>query len=198
MPRLPEQLMARWPLLYPEITDADEQDADLLGEAERMKKEVIAPLRHTDDINSAFEEMSEEYSRWRNRMPPVEVDTESLLAREERIDHALTSLLEEGRDELGEQAGKVILESVRLRTIVSSSFIPNQETWPEGSWERIGHLMVSSELCIAGILQCLATGEGSRANVEELAKRGFQFALDAYFDAGEQGQDFTRLEDIPK
>ena len=198
MPRRPEPLLSRWPLLYPGVTGASEQDEDLLVEAERIRKRVIAPLLHTDDLSSAFEEMSEEYRRWRNRMPPVEVDTESLLAREERIDHALTSLLEEGRDELGEQAGKAILESVRLRTIVSSSVIPNQETWPEGSWERIGHLMVRSELCIAALLEHLTTGEGSRANVETLARLAFETALAAYYDAGDHGQDSVRLEDIPE
>ena len=58
--------------------------------------------------------------------------------------------------------------------------------------------MTSSELCLAGIVEYLATGAGRKANVETLARWGFQYALDAYWDAGYYGQHSTKLEDIPE
>ena len=56
--------------------------------------------------------------------------------------------------------------------------------------------MTSSELCHTGILEYITTGEGSKDNVETLATWGFQYALDAYWDAGHYGQNSTKLEDI--
>ena len=58
--------------------------------------------------------------------------------------------------------------------------------------------MTNSELCLAGILEYLATEEGSRANVETLARWGFENALEAYRDAGYYGRDYVKLEDIPE
>ncbi len=54
-----------------------------------MKKELIVPFLLTDDINSAFEETSEEYHRWRASLPVEESDPESLLAREDQFDDTL-------------------------------------------------------------------------------------------------------------
>ena len=198
MPRRPETLLARWPLLYPEITGASEQDDDVLGEAERIRKEIIAPLLDTDDIHNVINVKREEYQKWRDSLPAEDSDPETVLAREERFDDTLAVALEGQRYELGDQAVKAGKESVRLRRIARESVLLHQETWPEESWLRIGDLMSNSEICIAGILECLATGEGSRANVGTLARVAFENALAAYYDAGENGQDSTRLEDIPE
>ena len=102
------------------------------------------------------------------------------------------------RSALGDRVIKASLESVRLRRIVRKSVIPHRETWPEESWHQIAHLMTSSELCLAGIVEYLATGAGRRANVETLARWGFENALEAYHDAGYYGQNSTKLEDIPE
>ena len=90
------------------------------------------------------------------------------------------------------------MESIRLRRIVRRSILPQRERWPEEPWERIGHLMTNSELCLAGILEYLATEEGSRANVEALARWAFENALEAYWDAGYYGRDYVKLEDTPE
>ena len=197
MPRQLDAMLARWTFLYPEITGASEQD-DSSGETGRVKKELIVPLLLTDDINSAFDVAKEEYQRWRASQPAEESEPETVLAQEARFDDTLAAFLEEHRDELGDQAVKAALESVKLRRIARMSVLPHRETWPEESWLRIGHLMARSEICIAALLEHLTTGEGSRDNSEELARRAFEAALAAYYDAGENGQDSVRLEDIPE
>ena len=58
--------------------------------------------------------------------------------------------------------------------------------------------MINSELCLAAILGYLATGVGRRGNVKTLTAWGFQYSLDAYWDAGYYGQDYVKLEDIPE
>ena len=78
------------------------------------------------------------------------------------------------------------------------SVIPYEETWPEESWPRIGQLMNDSELCLAAILEYLATGAGLQRNVEPLASWAFNYVLEAYHDAGSYAQEWTRLEDIPE
>ena len=42
----------------------------------------------------------------------------------------------------------------------------------------------------------MATKEGRKNNIETLARWGFQYALDAYWDAGHYEQNSTKLEDI--
>ncbi len=66
------------------------------------------------------------------------------------------------------------------------------------SWPQIGRLMNDSELCLAAILEYLATGAGLRDHLEPLASWAFQYAREAYQDAGFYAQESTRLEDIPE
>ena len=188
-----DAMLARWPALFPGLTVAEEQDEDRSAEAERIRKEIVAPLLDSDDTQEVFEATILDYKKWRDSLPVEESDPETVLPQEERIDEILTATLNCHRNELGEQAVKATLESVRLRRIARRSTVRNRETWPEESWHRIGDLMASSELCLTGILQYLATGEGSMDKVNELSKLGFQYSLDAYFDSGDHGQDFTRL-----
>ena len=130
-------------------------------------------------------------------VPNGEERTEALLAHENWLDDALAAAFEEHRRTLGERTAKAVLESVKLRRITRGS-ARHRDNWPEEAWERNGHLMAVSELCLAGILEYLATGLGSRDNVETLARRAFENALDAYWDAGRYAQDFTLLKDIPE
>ena len=78
------------------------------------------------------------------------------------------------------------------------SSVSRRESWPEEAWQRTGCLMTNAVLCIAGILEHLATGRGSRDNMETLTRRAFENALEAYWDAGCYDQDFTLPEDIPE
>ena len=198
MPNLLEAMLAQWPVLYPEIMSAGEQDDERARETVRVRREVIAPLLEAADIDKAFEETREVYTRWRGSLPPVEGNLEDLLADEEERDDALTATFGVHSEELGEQYVKATLEGIRLRRVVRSSTVPHRETWPEESWERIGHLMTNSELCLAGILEYLATEEGSRVNVGTLARWAFENALEAYYDGGYHGRDYVKLEDIPE
>ena len=95
------------------------------------------------------------------------------------FDDALIATFNDHRELLGDAAVKATLESVNLRKIVRRSTLPHRGAWLPESWERIGHLMTSSDLCHGGILEYLATGEGKKDNVDTLARWGFQYALDA-------------------
>ena len=199
-----EAMLAGWPLLYPETTDAVEQDDHGHDHAAKVRRQVIAPILESQDLLHTFEEKREEYSKWL-RLPGVGLnwDQGTLLAQEDRKDRkddALIATFNDHRELLGDANIKATLESVRLRKIVRRSTIPYRETWPEESWEKIAHLMTSSELCNAGILEHLATRAGrNERRIETLARWGFQYALDAYWDAGHStGSSSTKLEDIPE
>ena len=120
------------------------------------------------------------------------------MSQEDRKDGALVGLLSARREYLGERTLRAMLEGIRLRGIVRESTIPNRETWPEESWRRIGNLLADNELCNLAVIHHLATGEGERGRIDTLAAWGFQYALQAYHDAGENGQDWVKLEDIPE
>ena len=47
-----------------------------------------------------------------------------------------------------------------------------------------GHLLSNNELCNLAIIYHLATSKGERARIETLAAWAFQYAMDAYWDAG--------------
>ena len=143
-------MLARWPVLYPEITDVGEQEDDGPGEADSVRREVIVPILESEDMFRTFGEMREEYTRWRDYLAWTEQDLESVMAQENRFDDALVATFEDHRGLLGDPAVKAGLENVRLRKIVRRSVIPHREAWPEESWELIAHLMTSRELCNAG------------------------------------------------
>ena len=163
-----------------------------------MRREVIAPLLEAADMNGVFQQVSEEYRKWRASLPSEEENLEAVLSLEEEKDDALTAAIGVHSEELGEQEVKAALQSITLLRIVRRTTLPYRETWPEESWERIGHLMTISELCLAGILEHLATEEGTKDNVETLARWAFENAFEAYWNEGGYDQNFTRLEDIPE
>ena len=160
-----------------------------------MRRQVIAPILVTPDLDT-FEEIRKEYKKWRDSLAANGRDPETVMAQEEQQDGALAATFEEHRGELGDATVKAALESIRLRRIVRRSTIPHREAWFQESWHQIAHLMTSSELCLAGIVEYPATGAGKKANVETLARWGFENALEAYWDAGYYGQNSTKLEDI--
>ena len=197
MPIPLDDMLARWPVLYPELMGAGEQDDNGPDEAARMRDEITAPLLDSGDIARTFEESLEAYKRSKESLTGKARDLEALLDHENARENILATMFNAHRATLGDAAVKAALESIKLRRIVRKSVFPQQEAWPEESWHQIAHLMTSSELCCAGILEYLANGAGEKANVDTLARWGFQFALDAYHDAGFYGQHSTKLEDIP-
>ena len=196
MPRPIEHMLARWPMLYPEIAGASVEN-DSSDEAARVRREVVAPLLEATDIHGAFEEAMAEYGRWRDSLPTGEEDPEAVRTHENRLEVALEAAFEEHRRTLGEQSVKALQQTVLLRRI-ARGLIPERESWPEEAWRRIGCLMTTADLCIAGILEYLVTGAGNRNNMEILVRRSFDNALDAYWDAGYHSQEWIRLEDIPE
>lgn len=163
-----------------------------------MRDEITLPLLDCGDIARTFGESREAYMRWKGTLTSKARDPEVLLDHENAKDTILTPMFNAHRTALGDAALKACRESVRLRRIVRRSVFTQRETWPEESWHPIAHLLTSRELCLAGILEYITTGEGRKENVDILARWGFQYALDTYYDAGYYGQNSTRLEDIPK
>ena len=197
--------MARWFLLYPEEMEEcrdgmgyEEDEGAHAGEIARVKSEVIAPILEAGDMAHAFVEIRESYRHWTRSLPGAEGDQESVMLREDRKDDVLGGVLGARREYLGETTLRAMLEGIRLRKMVRESVIPHRDTWPEKSWRRIGDLLADNELCNLAVIHHLATGEGDRGRIETLAAWGWKYSLDAYFDAGDNGQDWVKLEDIPE
>ena len=200
-----EMMLARWFLLYPEEMEEcregmeyEEDEWARAGEIARVKSEVIAPILEAGDMAHAFVEMRESYRHWTRSHAGAKGDLESALSLEDRKDDALVGVLSARRQDLGERTLRAMLEGIRLRGIVRHSTIPHRETWPQESWRRIGNLLADNELCNLAIIHHLATGEGGRGRIETLAAWGWKYSLDAYFDAGENGQDPVPLKDMPE
>lgn len=62
----------------------------------------------------------------------------------------------------------------------------------------MSRLMNDSELCLAAILEYLATDVGLRGNVDTLAGWAFWYTFDAYWNFGEYNSGQSRPEDIPE
>ena len=200
-----EIMLARWPVLYPksigdwkEETRDDEQGEDHGVQAARVRSEIITPILEAEDLVDVFVERRGVYRNWTPSLPGTGGDLESVISLEERKDDAIATALDRNHDELGERILRATREGIRLRGIVRRSTLPYMETWPEGSWYQIGRLLADNELCNLAIIHFLITGEGKGRHLGTLAAWGFQYALDAYYDAGENGQDWLKLEDIPE
>ena len=200
-----EMMLAQWPLLYPgstgdcqECTGDDGPGEDHAAEVARVRGKVIAPIMEAEDMARVFVEMRRNYRDWTRSHPWRGGDLESVMSLEDRRDDTLVSALGGHLEDLGERTLRAVLEGIRLRRIVRKSTMPHRETWPGESWQRISNLLADNELCNLAIIHHLTTGEGKRIHLETLAAWGFQYALDAYYDAGDNGQELTRLEDIPE
>ena len=155
-------------------------------------------MLEAEDLGHVFVEMREIFRNWILSHPGEEGDLESVLSLEDRKDDAIATVLGRHQDELGERTLRATAEGIRLRRIVRNSTLPYRETWPEESWYQIARRLADNELCNLAIIDFLATGERKRKHLETLAAWGFQFTLEAYYDAGYYGQHSTRLEDIPE
>ena len=168
------------------------------GSVDGIWEEVIAPILSNDDISETFMEKREEYRERRETKPTREEDLEGLLSEEENGDQLLRLVLMRHEKDLGDRTLRAVLGGLDLKKIVRRSVLPHSESWPEESWSRIGHLLSNNELCNLAIIYHLATSEGEGDRIETLAAWGFQYAMDAYWDAGYYGQNSTKLEDIPE
>ena len=200
-----ELMLARWFLLYPEGMQEyregmghEEDEGSRAGEIASVKSGVIAPILESGDMARVFVEMRRNYRDWTRSLPGAEDDPELVMSLEDRKDDVLVAALGARREYLGERTLRAMLEGIRLRGIVRESVIPHLDTWPEKSWRRIGDLLADNELCNLAVIHHLATGEGDRGRIETLAAWGWKYSLDAYFDAGDNGQDWVKLEDIPE
>ena len=193
-----ELMLTRWLELYPEMMGASEQDKARQGEADRIRELMVKPILQSPDPFNTFAELREAYREWKESQATETADLEEMLHHEDRLGDRLAAIMEERQDELGERVVRAIRGTIELRNIVRWSVIPYEETWPEESWPRIGRLMSDGELCLAAILEYLSTGAGLQRNVEPLASWAFQYAREAYQDAGFYAQESTRLEDIPE
>ena len=205
MSRPVEMMLARWPLLYPGstgdcqgCTGDDGQGEDHAAEVARVRGKVIAPILEAEDMAHVFAETRRNYRDWTRSHPGPGGDLESVMSLEDRRDDALVSALGGHLEGLGERTLRAVLGGIDLKKIVRRSTLPYSETWPEESWHRISNLLADNELCNLAIIHHLATGEGCRGRIGTLAAWGFQYALDAYWDAGYYGQHSTKLEDIPE
>lgn len=200
-----EIMLARWPMLYPECigdwkeeTRDDEQGEDHGVQAARVRSEIIAPVLQAEDLVQVFVEKREVYRSGTPSLFGTGGDLESVISLEERKDDAIATALDRYYDELGGRILRATREGIRLRGIVRRSTLPYMETWPEGSWYQIGRLLADNELCNLAIIHFLVTGEGKRRHLDTLSAWGFQYALDAYFNAGDHGEDWVKVEDIPE
>ena len=193
-----ELMLTRWLELYPELMGIYEDDPDHRAEARRIRGLFVTPLLQSPDLAATFAELRVAYREWKESRSIRTPGPQEMLHHEDRLGDRLAAIMEEHQDELGERVVRAIRGATDLRGIIRWSVIPYEETWPEESWPRIGRLMSDGELCLAAILEYLATGAGLQRNVEPLASWAFQYAREAYQDAGFYAQESTRLEDIPE
>ena len=159
--------------------------------------EVIAPIVNSEDLYETFRAKREEYERQRETRSSEEHDIGHLLNEEDRGEEMLKIVLMWHEEQLGKRALKATMGGIDLRRIIRRATIPHNETWPPHSWERMSHLMAGNELCNLAIVYHLATRQGDRETIETLATWGFQYAMEAYQDAGYYGQDSTKMEEMP-
>ena len=161
---------------------------ELTGDNAQIADEILSPILDSRDIKAVFAEKLPAFRQWRNGVadalaPGVPQDLDAVLRQEDIAEEALRGIFDGAWDRLG-RAVKPLLEGIRLRKIVRKSMLPHLESWPEKSWAEISRLMTASELCQICVLHHLATGEGRKGNVSALAIWCFEYALEAYFDAG--------------
>ena len=137
MPIPLDDMLARWPVLYPELMGAGEQDDNGPDEAARIRDEITAPLLDSGDIARTFEESLEACKRSKESLTGKARDLEALLDHENARENILATMFNAHRATLGDAAVKAALESTKLRRIVRKSVFPQQEAWPEESWHQI-------------------------------------------------------------
>ena len=191
-------MLTCWLVLYPVQMGIYEDDPDHRAETRRIRGLFVAPLLQSPDLAATFAELRVAYREWKESRRARTPDLQEMLEHEDLLGDSLVAAVEERQDELGERAFRAIRGAIDLRGIVRRSSIPHRDRWPEEPWTEMSWLMNDSELCLAAILEHLATDAGLRDNVETLAGWAFWYTFDAYWKFGEYNSGQTRPEDIPE
>ena len=173
----------------------------LAGQKESIDRNVVVPILESANLNSTFADKREEYKGWRNAWVSAlaeeaavnDIDLSTVMESQDVQDEQLKSTFIRSSAKLGEPATKALLGAMDLKKVVRGGTMPHFEDWPEDSWNQIGHLFASSELCVIGVLHHLATGIGRTENVQTLADWSFAYVERAYGEAGRNGPFIFRL-----
>ena len=193
-----ELMLTCWLVLYPELMGIYEDNQDYRAETRRIRGLFVAPLLQSQDLAATFAELRVTYREWKESRRTRTPDLQDMLDHEDLLGDSLVAAIEERQDELGERTVRAIRGAIDLRGIVRRSSIPHRDGWPEEPWTGMSRLMNDSELCLAAILEHLATDAGLRGNVDTLAGWAFWYTFDAYWNFGEYNSGQTRPEDIPE
>lgn len=193
-----ELMLTCWLVLYPELMGIYEDNPDYRAETRRIRGLFVAPLLQSQDLAATFAELRVAYREWKESQRIRPPDPQEMLEHEDLLGDSLVAAVEERQDELGERTVRAIRGAIDLRGIVRRSSIPHRDGWPEEPWTEMSRLMNDSELCLAAILEYLATDSGLQGNVETLADWAFWHTFDAYWNFGEYNSGQTRPEDIPE
>ena len=199
------ELATSGPVVY---ASAEEPRIDLgsalnqfVGQKESIVRNIVVPILESENLNSTFSDMREEYKRRRNAWVSAmaeeaainHIDLSTVMESQNAQDEQLKSAFIRSSAKLGEPATKALLGAMDLKKVVRGGTMPHFEDWPEDSWNQIGHLFASSELCVIGVLHHLATGIGRNENVQTLADWSFAYIERAYGEAGRNGPFLARM-----
>ena len=177
----------------------------LASQKESIDRDVVVPILESDDLYMTFAAKREIYKSWRNAWVSAiaeeaatsDIDLSTVMESQDAQDERLKNNFIGSSAKLGEPATKALLGAIDLKKVVRGGTMPHFENWAEDSWNQIGHLFASSELCVIGILHHLATGIGRTENVQALADWSFAYIERAYGEAGRNGPFIFRLtEDV--
>ena len=173
----------------------------LAGQKGSIDRNVVVPILESTNLYPTFEDKREEYKSWRNAWVSAiadeavvnDIDLLTVMETQDVQDEQVKSIVMRSSAKLGESATKALLGAMDLKKVVRGGAMPHFEDWPEDSWNQIGHLFASSELCVIGVLHHLETGIGQTENVQPLADWSFAYIERAYEEAGRNGPLIFRL-----
>ena len=156
--------------------------------------EVIVPILKAVDLAGELTGRWEKFKEFRDELVQFplgdgEFWAEDILRREDGIDAQLRAIFEGSSGEFSKGYIRPVLGGLQLRRVVRETVLPEVETWPDDSLEKIGGRMVLNELCLACVLHHLAAGVGSIANAKFLAGWSYYYAEYAYAEAGFSGKN---------
>ena len=166
-----------------------------------IDRNVLVPILESEDPLRVFSDKWKEYKDWRtawvsalaDQASANDDDLETVMSMQDSQDAHLIGIFIDSQDRLGEAAVQALTGAVSLKKIVRNATMPHSAGWPEESWLRIADLFASSELCMIGVLHHLATNIGRNDNVQKLADWSFDYATEAYDEAGYYGPDESHL-----
>ena len=175
----------------------------LASQKDEIDKNVVVPILESEDIFATFADKIGQYEDWRGAWVAAiaeegksrGVSLETVMEEQDARDSHLKCLIATSRERLDESVIKALVGAIDLMGTVRNSAMPYSSEWPEESWDRIAHLLASSELCIIGILHHLDVGIGREDNVRVLAEWSFMYTRNAYDEAGYFGPQASNLKE---